>query len=77
MASYYFVDIDVGNGLLPEGIKLLPEPKLTFHKQGPVTFIFVMTISQKIHMLSIPEINFKITFLKIWFKSPRGWDNKD
>ena len=28
-----------GNGLLPDGTKPLPEPMLTYHQWGPVTFI--------------------------------------
>ena len=31
------VNIGLGNGLLPDGTKPLPEPKLTYHQLGPVT----------------------------------------
>ena len=37
MATYIWVNIDSGNGLLPDGTKPLPEPMLTYHKYGPVT----------------------------------------
>ena len=34
-----WVTIGSGNGLLPDGTKQLPEPMMTFHQQGRVTFI--------------------------------------
>ena len=34
------VNIGSGNGLLPDGTKPLPEPMLTYHQEGPVTFIW-------------------------------------
>ena len=37
MATQILVNIGSGNGLLPDGTKPLPEPKLTFRKHGPVT----------------------------------------
>ena len=33
------VNTDLGNGLLPDGTKPLPEPMLTYHQQGPMAFI--------------------------------------
>ena len=33
------VNIGLGNGLLPDGTKPLPEPMLTDHQRSPVTFI--------------------------------------
>ena len=35
MVSWAFVDIDSGNGLLPDGTKPLPETMLTYHHKGP------------------------------------------
>ena len=35
-----WVDIGSGNGLLPDGTKPLPEPMLTYHMYGPMTFIW-------------------------------------
>ena len=39
MATDIWVNIGLGNGLLPNG-KPLTEPMLTYHKYGPVTFIW-------------------------------------
>ena len=33
------VNIGSGNGLMPDGIKPLPEPLLTYHQWGPLVFI--------------------------------------
>ena len=32
MATYFYVNIGSGNGLLPDGTKPLPEPVLTYHE---------------------------------------------
>ena len=37
MATGIWVNIGPDNGLLPDGIKPLPEPKLTIYQQGPIT----------------------------------------
>ena len=39
MATLIWVNIDSGNGLLPDGTKPSPEPMLTYHQYGQVTFI--------------------------------------
>ena len=39
MASEILVNIDWGNGLLPEGTKQLPEPMLIFRQRKPLVFI--------------------------------------
>ena len=39
VAPEIWVNIGSGNGLLPDGNKLLPEPMLTDHQWSPVTFI--------------------------------------
>ena len=39
MVMEIWVNSGLGNGLLPDGTKPLPEPMLTYHQQGPVTFI--------------------------------------
>ena len=39
MATYIWVNIVSGNGLLPDGTKPQPEPVLTFHQWGPVALI--------------------------------------
>ena len=38
MATYILVNIDSGNGLLPDGTKPLPEPMLTYQQRCSVTF---------------------------------------
>ena len=40
MATENWVNIGSGNGLLPKGTKQLPEPMLTYHQQGAVSFIW-------------------------------------
>ena len=39
MATRIWVNIGSDNGLLYDGMKPLPEPKLTMHQQGPITLI--------------------------------------
>ena len=36
IASAILVKTTLGNGLLPDGTKPLPEPMLTYHQEGPV-----------------------------------------
>ena len=59
MATRIWVNIGSDNGLLHDGIKPLPEPKLTMHQQGPITLI-----SQEIYQSSITNINLNIICLK-------------
>ena len=35
MVTRIWVNIGLGNGLLPDGTKPLPEPMLTYHQKGP------------------------------------------
>ena len=37
--THKYVNIGSGNGLLPDGTKPLPEPMLTYHQLGSVSFI--------------------------------------
>ena len=39
MVTRIWVNIGSDNGLLPDGIKPLPEPNLTIHQQGPIALI--------------------------------------
>ena len=39
MASLNMVNIDSGNGLLPDGTKQLPKPMSNYHKHGHVPSI--------------------------------------
>ena len=34
-----YVNIGLGNGLLPDSTKPLPDQILTYHQQGPIVFI--------------------------------------
>ena len=40
MATENWVNIGSGNGLLPDGTKPLPQPMLTYHQKGVVTFFW-------------------------------------
>ena len=66
MATEIWVNIGSGNGLLPDGTKPLPEPKLTDHQWSPVTFI----LGQDMPQPSITKICFKITCLKFHSNFP-------
>ena len=72
MVTKILVNIGSGNGLLPDDTKPLPEPMLTYHKYGPVTFIWGQLHqrcpshqSQKSDSICLNKISFK-------FKSPKG-----
>ena len=39
MSSKILVKIGSGNGLLPDGTKLLPEPMLSYYQENPLAFI--------------------------------------
>ena len=55
--QYALVNIDSGNGLLPDGTKPLPEPMLTNHKLGYCG----------IHLRVVLREMLKISFLKcVW-----------
>ena len=65
--------VEVGNGLLPDGTKPLPEPMLTDHQWSPVTFILVIrAISQEMPQPSITEIHLKMTYLKFHSNFPQA-----
>ena len=59
MATYIWINIGSGNGLLPDGTKPLPEPMLTYHQRGPVK-----ASEHEMHQLSITRIGLKITDLR-------------
>ena len=60
MATRIWVNIGSDNGFLLDGTKPLPEPKLTIHQQGPITFILSREISKEIYQSSITDINLNI-----------------
>ena len=58
MASGILVNIDLGNGLMYDGTKPLPEPMLTYHQRDPLTFN-----TQDINPQEVLEVYaFKITY---------------
>ena len=74
MATEIWVNIGPGNGLLPDGTKPLPEPMLTCHKYGPVTFIWGQF--HKRYLSHWPLNQLENYSSKIYFESPRGqWVN--
>ena len=58
-----WVNIGSGNGLVPDGTKPLPEPMLTYHQWGPVTFTW--GYHHWICEISILDMSLKITDFKI------------
>ena len=71
MATEIWVNIVSGNGLLPDGTKPLPEPMLTYHKYGPMTFILGQF--HKRYLTAIDHKNqLENLSSKIYFESPRG-----
>ena len=67
MATELWVNIDSGNGLLPDGTKSLPEPMLTDHQSSD---IHIRAISQEMPQPSITKICLKITCLKFHSNFP-------
>ena len=61
MATGIWVNIGSGNGLLPDGTKPLPEPTLTYHHWGFVSF----TILHEMHKIFVFDIHLKITNKKL------------
>ena len=60
MATYIWVNIGSGNGLLPNGTKPLPEPSLTCHQYGSVA-CFTAIDQVDILYSELENYNFKIT----------------
>ena len=72
MATEIWVNISLGNGLLPGGTKPLPEPMLTDHQRSPGTFIHVLGQFHK-RCLNYQSIKSVWNYIaKISFKFPRG-----
>ena len=66
MASGTLINTFSGNGLVPDGIKPLPEPKLTYHHRNPVAFIHSYNVNNiNLHLkTSFPMLYLKSTHLK-------------
>ena len=69
MATKIWVNIDSGNGLLPDSTKPLPEPMMTYHKYGPVTLIWGQFHKNYLKPLTT-KISLKITHLKFTLNLP-------
>ena len=64
MSSDILVNTVSGNGLLPNGTKSLPEPKLTYN-QWKFWGIHQTTILQEAHKIWFHKMDLKITFFKL------------
>ena len=62
-ATYIWVNIGSGNGLMPDGTKPLPEPMLTYHQLGRVAFTW-WQYSLEMLTMSLIKRGLKITHLK-------------
>ena len=72
MATGIWVNIGSGSGLLPYGIKPLPEPMLTDHQWSPMTFILEQFHKRCLNHQSLKSI-WKLHILK--FHSNFPWVN--
>ena len=70
MATHIWVNIGSGNGLLPAGTKPLPEPMLSYHRSGPVIFIWAPFHKRYLRHQSLKLARNYLS--KISFKPPRG-----
>ena len=69
MSSGILVNTGLGNGLLPDGTKPLPEPMLTYHQCGTVTITWGKFRER---YLSPQSVRLAWKLPKISLKSPRG-----
>ena len=60
MATYIWVNIGSGKGLLPDGTKPLPEAMLTYHQWSFRAFIWQQFTGSTIHEMSSKMIIFKL-----------------
>ena len=73
-ATEIWINIASGNGLLPNGTKPLPDPKLTDHQLSPVTFILGQFYKRCLNHQSLKSV--WISHAEISFKFPRGQLNE-
>ena len=71
MVTEIWVNIGSGNGLLPDGTKPLPDPMLTDHQWGPVTFILGQFHKRCLNNQSLCENPCEKYIYKISFKFPK------
>ena len=69
MATWIWVNIGLGNGLLPDGTKSLPEPLLTWYRWGSVAFNWEQ-FSINCSKSSIGKIYWKIIHLRLLSNLP-------
>ena len=75
MVTLIYINIDSGNGLLPDSTKPLLEPMMTYHHYGPVTFILQQfykwnpSLGLKFH--STPQGPMSVTFCELL----KGWNS--
>ena len=75
MVTHILVNIDSGNGLLPDGTKPLPEPMLTYHELGPVAD-WLRAMSREQPQPSVTKIRLKITYLRFHSNFPEASEFK-
>ena len=72
-----WVNIGSGNGLLPDGTKPLPEPMLTYHQYGPVSFFLSEDLIKRSSEGTNQWSKLENWIFKVASKSPRGqWVNQ-
>ena len=83
VTSYGFIElgqhwaISSGDGLVPDATKILPEPMLTYHQQGPLAFIWGHYHKKFWRYIPLSKARLKIIFFIIASKSSRGqWFNR-
>ena len=64
MVSWVFIKTGSGNGLLPDGTKLLPEPMLACHQYAPVADIHPTAIPLEMFKIWINGLRLNIKHLK-------------
>ena len=76
MASWIWVNISSGNGLLPDGTKPLPDPMLTYHQWGLTTFLWGQFHNRCLHHQSL-KLDWEITYKKFHLNAPWSYELSD
>ena len=71
MAAYIWVNIDSGNGLLPDGTKPLPETNVDLSSVKPCD-ISIRRIAHDIPRSSSTKISLKFTYAEFHWNLPMG-----
>ena len=64
-----WTDFGSGNSVVPDSTKPIPEPMLTYHQQGSLTWVRA-AIPKEIPRPTITKISLKITYLKFHLNLP-------